>query len=70
MLLLLLPLLLLRLFADASDAVAGANVIGISGSDEVSQASGEGQAFGIALGLGAACCGGLYILNAKAARNK
>lgn len=51
---------------DASDAVAGTSVVVVA---EDTKSSG-GQALGILLGLGSACFGGMYILNAKSARNK
>ncbi|CAB1100600.1 unnamed protein product [Ectocarpus sp. CCAP 1310/34] len=51
---------------DVSDAVAGTSVVVVAGDAE----SSGGQAFGILLGLGSACFGGMYILNAKSARNK
>ncbi|CAM9922788.1 unnamed protein product, partial [Ectocarpus sp. 4 AP-2014] len=49
-----------------SDAVAGTSVVVVA---EDTGSSG-GQALGILLGLGSACFGGMYILNAKSARNK
>ena len=54
---------------DASDTAAKAAAAGVPDVGDT-DSSGGGQAIGIALGLGAACCGGVYILNAKAARNK
>lgn len=55
--------------ADATDTAAGAVAAGASNTDPEDAAAG-GTAIGIALGLGAACSGGLYVLNAKASRNK
>ncbi|CAM9913737.1 unnamed protein product [Ectocarpus sp. 6 AP-2014] len=50
----------------ASDAVAGTSVVVVAADTK----SSGGQALGILLGLGSACFGGMYILNAKSARNK
>ncbi|CAM9996176.1 unnamed protein product [Ectocarpus sp. 12 AP-2014] len=53
-------------FFYVSDAVAGTSVVVVAEDTE----SSGGQALGILLGLGSACFGGMYILNAKSARNK
>lgn len=53
----------------ASDTAAKA--VAVAGADIVPDSVGTGeQAFGMALALLCACWGGVYIINAKAVRNK
>lgn len=55
--------------AEATTATAAVVVTGAEGVDDGPESTG-GQTFGIALAVMTACWGGVYILNAKAARNK
>lgn len=50
---------------------AATTAIAAGGGDGIAEEGGAGgQALGIALGVMTACWGGVYILNAKSARNK